>query len=1208
MTVEKINKKEYEAKRVNDPKGKELEPWRNKSLKTSVNLMSMLEAFGKKLYDSKISALRETVVNHISHGAWAAIKKGETAHVEIWFDSQKRTIVIRDFNGMGIPFDDMQKNCTELGGSGNDDRSLPGQHGYGFFAWLAIANFCTVETWSRVTDEHYCYVGREGKIWEPSDERTLDSYGTKTTMVVDEDVNYEDLESNCHQFIEHFPVKTKIHTSTGEELDYGNRAYGDLFEKPLTIENDDILLVIEQTSESPDTWRNRNYGGAEDQEFYINNVPITVNSDVQNAVYQCFKFKCNIKNEAFVVPPIQRDKLNKADCSKVVDLIDKMVCSELVKHECDNIEDFLSIDDKWLWRKDRTIRQAFKDKTKNFYKTMDYKVAVNDCDPEARCNQPKAKKAAEYLEFGNVVQRYDNVFIEYQNGRKDRLVIGHNLPKSCCLSSFGSNYDGDGGGFWPFAHKKYLDVKEAIKTNKYKIHKEDRNSIMVYCGPMSRSKTSMNISDIKKEDVLLNIPTGDKTRESWFNALHGPVELSSYGIPYDVRDRKLHVIGESEFEVSMEHRFPLNISFSRKYAERLHSDGNVLTISGILEKLQTITTFVTTMEPKNEWEAPQAIEMTLFDAMPFMKMQNYKMKEMKSESSDKSFMWNDKHHSNPDFTSLKYLESIDNPVAFNGFHVPNVEDRLWINVAIALWQQYTAWCLADEADRHKQKPSDEKINFASIDGRDLSLRTWVSTLDYSELGSDFKEWIDWDEVHELMGKTSKGYATALSYLSRSYIDIYFDNEDNGQYGDQTLAINALNALKWGTKYVRKFDSETSDAGKIKDLYTSSDHELKAVRVYDIMRTGLNGVHPRLKNMFIHLFTDETDYEDQVDGNQWNGKETQLKKGSKYHLTGKEQIKKGWWSADKDTSSTYRDEINKMNRLVCSMSEFIYATTIKKLDWSDHRLLRVFGLGCLGDELNTQGFNGIVSDRLSTQQNGWLARFSYMEIEPTEVWADIDLCFPVTVGNLQKRYDVIKLEGTTNPLYTDMWQTCQMFEKAKQKVLGDTRQNNVEKPINTGLLVNDYSNPKINFIIKKLRETNPEFFSEDGLTCDIDDIAWRDDVELFHLEYFQDRKNYLLERLATVDMLIEYRNSEKFNTIKGLMTGNEFDEIQYTVKETIDSMSVTASSGFNWAMFILKKGTYIENTDPEYVRINKNTFTVKFKMPEIEELPPILNYK
>ena len=83
MTIEKIDKKEYQAKRVNDPKGKELEPWKNKSLKTSVNLMSMLEAFGKKLYDSKISALRETVVNHISHGAWAAIKKGETAHVEI---------------------------------------------------------------------------------------------------------------------------------------------------------------------------------------------------------------------------------------------------------------------------------------------------------------------------------------------------------------------------------------------------------------------------------------------------------------------------------------------------------------------------------------------------------------------------------------------------------------------------------------------------------------------------------------------------------------------------------------------------------------------------------------------------------------------------------------------------------------------------------------------------------------------------------------------------------------------------------------------------------------------------------------------------------------------------------------------------------------------------------------------------------------------
>ena len=1222
MTVEKIDKKEYQAKRVNDPKGKELEPWKNKSLKTSVNLMSMLEAFGKKLYDSKISALRETVVNHISHGAWAAIKKGETAHVEIWFDEEKRTIVIRDFNGMGIPFHDMEVNCTELGGSGNDDRSLPGQHGYGFFAWLALANFSTVETWSRITDEHYCYVGREGKIWEPSEERTLDSYGTITTMVVDEDVNYRDLEENCNQFIQYFPVKTIIHTTSGEDIEYGHRKYGDKFENPLTLENENISLVIEQTVEHPETWRNKSYGGAEDQEFFINNVPINVYSNLDNAVYQQFKFKCNIKNEAFVIPPIQRDKLNKDDASKVEDLMESMICEELLKHECQTVEEFLSIDDKWHWSKNRLIRQAFNKKTKVFYDMMDTNIGYCECDPEAHCNKPKAKNAVQYLTLGNIIQRYDNVFIEFQNGRKDRLAIGHNLPNSVALSWYhgplrGSLETLNAEGidlYSDFLSKNYLLIKDVIKSNKYKIVKTDADMLSVYCGPVSRSKTSIAMDNVKKKDLLLNIPIGEKYKADWVSAFN-ITSGHHFGIPDEILDRQLRVIGESELEVSNEDRYPLNISYSKKHAKKLHDDGNIWTISEIIEKLQTITTLVTTMEPANIWKEPEVIEMSLFDAIPFMTWQNDETTKMYNESGVRSTNWGREEY-DESRNHFRYVDSItNNPLLFNAFHVPNVKDRIWIRVAIGLWHVYCEWCMSQRNERvKKQKPSKDDITLAG----DNKLRTWVSTLDYSELDENFKEWIDFDKINEgaegAFPSSSMLTAEAIQYMMKaSSIYVTMISRSNSR-GEERYNLIPYQVLKYGEKYVRKENPEYDNIEKILRLYTISDIKGSSYGSSQYLMSVLNNSNPRLHNMISRMISINTGDEYEVDGNQYNSDGgTELGSGSKYHLSPIDQFKKGWWNDIEDVSEnveirgrrrngTYLDDAQKLNRIVCSISELIYATTVKTIDWSDYRLLRVFGLARAGDEHNLNGFNGRFKEKDFIQQSRWLHRLEYMKIEPDALWNKNNVCLAVTSSNPQSRDNLLSMDKEPNPLYTDMWKTCRMFEKIKRFDVGEDK---IGKPINEYLLAGNDDFMLSYFILEKLRKSNPEFFDKDALKCDVKEIAWRDDVEVFHLGYFKKHKKLFLERLASIDTLVEYRNQDKFNSIRKLM--NHY-ECQYTVTEDKNSISIKADSKFNWAKFIMNHTGDINRTDYKDIRLKGNTLTIEFNHEEIAELPPILNYK
>ena len=152
MVENEINKVKSEDYKVDpytiDTNDKVLKIEGGRRIETKANMGVFLKLFGDSIYNSDGSAYREQLTNALSHGCMPAIAAGHDAHVEVEIDFNKRRIMVTDVNGMGIPWNLMNEVCTNIGESGNHDRSRSGQHGCGMFSFLKMtSNF----SWTFVT-------------------------------------------------------------------------------------------------------------------------------------------------------------------------------------------------------------------------------------------------------------------------------------------------------------------------------------------------------------------------------------------------------------------------------------------------------------------------------------------------------------------------------------------------------------------------------------------------------------------------------------------------------------------------------------------------------------------------------------------------------------------------------------------------------------------------------------------------------------------------------------------------------------------------------------------------------------------------------------------------------------------------------------------------------------------------------------------------
>ena len=440
MDIKKIDKNEYESNSYTNVDQSEIKPWeKSGALETKADMAFIIHMFGANIYHSDESAYREQLVNALSHGALPVLEAGHEAWVEVTFDYAERTIVIQDMNGMGIPWKDFDNICTYLGQSGNKDGTRAGQHGCGLFSFLKLSDLITFETWSKVTDEHYAFIGREGKVWDPIENRTLEVTGTKITIALKPEVIIDKLVDATRIIAGHFPVTTNmtIRNKTDSSLDdygkiqdgtftLGNRSYvQDLMERyaslfPQTPTDENHVLKLEDDMlelyiiKHPDTTYT-------EVTSYLTNVPINLHhdKDTYGSSKRIFEYDhilgnighciLHVKNERKIHPPVDRDQLNETDTRMLLDRA-TLLFVEYVKENVTytTVNEWIKSDFKWL-ADNRSLDELLTEETREIH-------------DEIRKSYYGSLHKDYQQTLSAYLTSYDNIFLT--RGRNDRLEKG----------------------------------------------------------------------------------------------------------------------------------------------------------------------------------------------------------------------------------------------------------------------------------------------------------------------------------------------------------------------------------------------------------------------------------------------------------------------------------------------------------------------------------------------------------------------------------------------------------------------------------------------------------------------------------------------------------------------------------------------------------------------------------------------------------------
>ena len=440
MDIKKVDKNEYESDSYTNVDQSEIKPWEKAgALETKADMAFIIHMFGANIYHSDESAYREQLVNALSHGALPVLEAGHEAWVEVTFDYAERTIVIQDMNGMGIPWKDFDNICTYLGQSGNKDGTRAGQHGCGLFSFLKLSDLITFETWSKVTDEHYAFIGREGKVWDPIENRTLEVTGTKITIALKPEIIIDKIVDATRIIAGHFPVTTNmtIRNKTDSSLDdygkiqdgtytLGNRSYvQDLMERyasvfPQTPTDENHVLKLEDDMlelyiiKHPDT-------SYTEVTSYLTNVPINLHhdKDTYGSSKRIFDYDhilgnighciLHVKNERMIHPPVDRDQLNETDTRMLLDRATLLFVDYVkanVKYK--TVDEWVNSDFKWL-ADNRSLDELLTEETRE----------IND---EIRRSYYGSLHKDYQQTLSAYLTSYENIFLT--RGRNERLEKG----------------------------------------------------------------------------------------------------------------------------------------------------------------------------------------------------------------------------------------------------------------------------------------------------------------------------------------------------------------------------------------------------------------------------------------------------------------------------------------------------------------------------------------------------------------------------------------------------------------------------------------------------------------------------------------------------------------------------------------------------------------------------------------------------------------
>lgn len=155
------------------------------------------------MYEKPSSGLRELFANELRACHTARDKHGAIPRIEITINPGElsRKLSIRGYDSMGISEELFISVVRYLGRSDNFSGNEPGQFGFGLASYTCLSDIMTLETYSRQTGKKFAVIGKSGIGFNILPESDIDSYGTKITLTLRDDININNLISSLEQFV-----------------------------------------------------------------------------------------------------------------------------------------------------------------------------------------------------------------------------------------------------------------------------------------------------------------------------------------------------------------------------------------------------------------------------------------------------------------------------------------------------------------------------------------------------------------------------------------------------------------------------------------------------------------------------------------------------------------------------------------------------------------------------------------------------------------------------------------------------------------------------------------------------------------------------------------------------------------------------------------------------------------------------------------------
>ncbi len=494
----------------------------------------VIDRLARDIYTSPTAGLREIYNNEARQCRTAQAKHKQspapTIHIDV--DASKRSLSILGTDSMGMSMDTFRNVYTVVGRSGNLSGDESGQFGFGRLATRLLSDVVIVQTYSRETGEQFAFISKDGRAFEAINMPALESFGTKISMTVKDDVSLYEIVKYAHEMARFVKIDTVLclqndvveDSESTNPLTYeqgiyqiGNVSERDYLTEQLCIKADDCVDWIE--IDTPEYYflgivRDNYRAHYDDMPRQHNLIGIPINMDPLETG-GCDGYVLNIKDERRYMPTASRDNLTEQAESEIQEKVQDQICKFIGSIKINSIEDYLDCKYKVIARNCESFDcDGMHKGTKTFASLSKLYMDSYTIDAEKNATR-RHLRVFETMDSSDANPAKNNMYCLAVVGAKMNAIWDINPDaKIVFLSHRNSEWR---GSFEMFGIRNITDVlkEHNIKVERQKKQQQIREVVTYDMSYGYRRK--INVNDLTQTHIA--IPKGEYMRE-YLNCLN----------------------------------------------------------------------------------------------------------------------------------------------------------------------------------------------------------------------------------------------------------------------------------------------------------------------------------------------------------------------------------------------------------------------------------------------------------------------------------------------------------------------------------------------------------------------------------------------------------------------------------------------------------------------------------------------------------------